>query len=301
MSPPVFQNAQKHLTRYVSMYHMMTKDYRRRAQSPCNRDSPGADDENLEGCFPAPPTSPQIHETPGQEGAGRLFCITGARDCSRSRQFHRHSVLKTYFQKLLEKAIDPHQATHGSMGYDLFTPVDFLIQPNKQKTVFLDLAVTPPEGYYTQLMSKSGLTVLYELEVKAGVIDPDFTGNIGVVLKNNSEQPIKCLVGEQIAQLLFIKVATPVLIQVTSLARTERSEYGFGAHNKGIRKQFQQGLQMLLDTFHDTILLYTQDIHVVNFSDVPRGFVNVIIMYENVEGRSVKLEAVGKIKIMSEL
>ena len=35
---------------------------------------------------------------------------------------------------------------------------------------------------------------------------------------------------------------------------------------------------MLLDTFYDTILLYTQDIHVVNFSDVSRGFVNVIIM-----------------------
>ena len=73
-------------------------------------------------------------------------------------------------------------------------------------------------------MSKSGLTILYELEVKARVIDPDFTGNIGVVLKNNSDQPI--------AQLLFIKVATPPLIQVTSLAKTEQGEYGFGAHTK---------------------------------------------------------------------
>ena len=117
------------------------------------------------------------------------------------------------------------------MGYDLFTPVDLLIQPNKQKTVFLDLAVTPPEGYYAQLMSKSGLIVLYELEMKAGVIDPDFTGNIGVVLKNNSDQPIECLAGKQIAQLLFIKVATPILVQVTSLAKTERGEYGFGAHS----------------------------------------------------------------------
>ena len=116
------------------------------------------------------------------------------------------------------------------MGYDLFTPIDFQIQPKEQKTVFIDLAITPPEGYYTQLMSKSGLTVLYELEVKAGVIDPDFTGNIGVVLKNNSDQLIECVVGEQIAQLLFIKVATPILIQVTSLAKTERGEYGFGAH-----------------------------------------------------------------------
>ena len=65
--------------------------------------------------------------------------------------------------------------------------------------------------------------------------------------------------------------------------------------NRRVRKQFQRGLQMLLDTFHDTLLLYTQDIQVVNFSDVSRGFVNVIIMYKDVEGRSVKLEAVGKI------
>ena len=116
------------------------------------------------------------------------------------------------------------------MGYDLFTPIDFQIPPRDQKTVFIDLAIVPPEGYYAQLMSKSGLTVLYKLEVEAGVIDPDFTGNIGVVLKNNSDQSIEHLAGEQIAQLLFIKIATPTLVQVTSLAKTERGEYGFGAH-----------------------------------------------------------------------
>ena len=148
----------------------------------------------------------------------------------RSRKLHQHSVLETYFQKLSEKAISPHQATPGSVGYDLFTPINFKIQPKEQKTVFIDLAITPPEGYYTQLMSKSGLTVLYELEVKAGVIDPDFTGNIGVVLRNNSDQPIERVAGEQIAQLLFIKVTTPTLIQVTSLAKTQWGRYGFGAH-----------------------------------------------------------------------
>ena len=115
------------------------------------------------------------------------------------------------------------------MEYDLFTPIDFQIPPKEQKNVFIDLAIAPPEGYYAQLMSKSGLTVLYELEVKAGVIDPDFTDNIGVVLKNNSDQPIECIAGEQIAQLLFIKVATPTLMKVTSLAKTEWGKYRFGA------------------------------------------------------------------------
>ena len=208
----------------------MTKDYRGYARSPCSRNPPSTDDKNLEGRLSGPSTGPQIRQTPGQEGTGRLFCITGTRDRFRSRECHRYSGLKATFQKLSEKAISPHQATPGSVGYDFFTPIDFQIQPKEKKTVFIDLAIAPPGGYYTQLMSKSGLTVLYELEVKAGVIDPDFTGNIGVVLKNNSDQPIECLAGEQIVQLLFIKVATPTLVQVTSLAKTERGEYGFGAH-----------------------------------------------------------------------
>ena len=118
------------------------------------------------------------------------------------------------------------------MGYDLFTPIDFLIQPKEQKTVFIDLTIMPSEGYYAQLMSKSGLTVLYKLEVKAGVIDPDFTGNIGLVLKNNSDQPIERVVGEQIAQFLFIKVATPILVQVTSLAKTELISKYVGSSNE---------------------------------------------------------------------
>ena len=38
-----------------------------------------------------------------------------------------------------------------------------------------------------------------------------------------------------------------------------------------------------------------QNIQVVNFSDTNKGFVNIIITYETIEGRSVKLEALGKI------
>ena len=70
------------LTRYVSMYHTTTKDYRGRARSPCSRNTSSTDDKNLEGCFPGPSSSPQICKTPRKEGAGRLFCITGIRDRS---------------------------------------------------------------------------------------------------------------------------------------------------------------------------------------------------------------------------
>ena len=139
-------------------------------------------------------------------------------------------MLETFFQKLTERAIAPHRATPGSVGYDLFMPYNFEIQPQEQKIIFTDLAVSVPKGYYVQLMSKSGLTVSYELEVKAGVIDPNFTGNLGVVLKNNSNKYFKRTALDPIAQLLFIKITTPTLVQVPVLAKTQRGGYGFGAN-----------------------------------------------------------------------
>ena len=80
-------------------------------------------------------------------------------------------------------------------------------------------------------MSKSGLTVLYELEVKAEVIDPDYTGNIGVVLRNNSQSLFERAIGEPIAQLLFVRVVTPNLVQVQNLTPTQRGRDGFGTHS----------------------------------------------------------------------
>ena len=129
------------------------------------------------------------------------------------------------------KAITPRRSTSESVGYDVFTPIGFTLQPQEQKTIFIDLAITPPEGYYAQLMSKSGLAVLYELEVKAGVIDPDYTGNIGVVLKNNSQSLFEWVIGEPITQLLFVKVVTPKFVQVQNLTLTQHGGNGFGDHS----------------------------------------------------------------------
>ena len=66
----------------------MTKDYRGHARSPYSGNPPSADDKNLEGRLSGPSTSPQIRQTPGQEGTGRLYCITGARDPTQSRELH---------------------------------------------------------------------------------------------------------------------------------------------------------------------------------------------------------------------
>ena len=135
------------------------------------------------------------------------------------------------FVKLSINAIAPRRATPGSVGYDLFTPINFILHPKEQSTFFTDIAVQIPDGYYGQIAPKLGLATLHEKDGRAGVIDPDYTGNIGVVLKNDSDHPFERLVGQPIAQLLFIRVATPFLVAVNQLPTTSRGTDGFGAHS----------------------------------------------------------------------
>ena len=77
------------------------------------------------------------------------------------------------------------------MGYDLFTPIDFRIKPKERKVIFLDYVLGIPEGNYGRIASKSSLALDYSINVKAGVVDRGYRGNIGVILKNDSEVPFR--------------------------------------------------------------------------------------------------------------
>ena len=95
------------------------------------------------------------------------------------------------YQPLLDRCIPPKRAMPDSVGYDLFMPIDFRIKPKACKVIFLDYALGIPEGNYRRIVSKSGLALDYGIDVKAGVVDRGYRGNIGVILKNDSEIPIR--------------------------------------------------------------------------------------------------------------
>ena len=78
-----------------------------------------------------------------------------------------------------------------SVGYDLFMPIDFRIKPKAHKVIFLDYALGIPEGDYGKVASKSSLALNYGIDVKAGVVDRGYQGNIGAILKNDSEVPFQ--------------------------------------------------------------------------------------------------------------
>ena len=132
------------------------------------------------------------------------------------------------YQPLSDKYIPPERATPDSVGYDLFMPIDFRIEPKAHKVIFLDYALGRPEGDYGRIASKSSLALDYSIDVKVGVVDRGYQGNIGVILKNDSEVPFRQKRGEPIAQLILEKSDTPPVERVDTLPPTERGNRGFG-------------------------------------------------------------------------
>lgn len=105
-----------------------------------------------------------------------------------------NDTLKVKF--LSVHATMPVRATDGSAGYDLFSAEDTTLQPNTRHAVPLDIMITPPPGTYAQIYSRSGMSLKHQIDVRAGTIDRDYTGNVKVILDNTSEHPYSIKIGD---------------------------------------------------------------------------------------------------------
>ncbi len=87
-------------------------------------------------------------------------------------------------KKLEKTAIIPTR-TLRSAGYDLYSIETSVIPPNGGFRVFrTGISMKVPDGYCGKIFSRSGLSVKYNLEHGAGVIDEDYTGEIMVKVNN---------------------------------------------------------------------------------------------------------------------
>jgi dUTP pyrophosphatase len=138
------------------------------------------------------------------------------------------------YKKLTDKALKPIRATSKSAGLDLRSPRRYFIPPYGTVLVMTDLAMKIPDGYYGRLASRSGLAAEFSLSVGAGVIDSDYTGNIGVLIFNHSGEPYIIRTGDKVAQLICEKICYPVLEETELLNEdaSERKTGGFGSSGR---------------------------------------------------------------------
>ena len=133
------------------------------------------------------------------------------------------------FVKMSSEAVTPTRATEKSVGLDFYSPADYIIPPHSQLSIPTQIKLKIPLGHYGRLASKSGLAILHHLHVGARVIDPDYTGEIKVLLTNTAPRAHSIVRGDSIAQLILEKVSLPILKRVKKLPPTARGEQGCGS------------------------------------------------------------------------
>ncbi len=133
--------------------------------------------------------------------------------------------------KLDESAQLPEYASAGAAGMDVRTPQQISLQPGQRTHIATGLRVSVPDGFELQVRPRSGLALRHGLALvnSPGTIDPDFRGEIGILLINLGSDAVEIAAGERIAQLVLCPVAHCEWQIVDQLEDSERGEGGFGS------------------------------------------------------------------------
>ena len=123
----------------------------------------------------------------------------------------------------------PKRATHGSAGYDLYTPVGFTIQPGESVIIDLKIKLQIPEGYYGKIESRSGFGFRHGLVAFGGIIDSDYRGTIKIKLFLLGQEPLTVDPGARVAQMVLNSHASFSVIPAEALEQTARGQGGFGS------------------------------------------------------------------------
>ena len=132
-------------------------------------------------------------------------------------------------KRLHDTAILPRRASGGAVGYDLYCHEDVRILPGSRALVETGIAVVVPVGTYGRVAPRSGLAVKHGIQVGAGVIDPDYTGEVKVLLFNHGDGVFEAKRGDRVAQLVLERCETPPVKEIGVIEDTERGSGGFGS------------------------------------------------------------------------
>ena len=126
----------------------------------------------------------------------------------------------------------PKYQTVQSAGMDLRANIDapVILKPLDRKLIPTGLHISLPEGYEAQIRPRSGLAIKNGITIinTPGTIDPDYRGDVGVILVNISNEDFVVKPGDRIAQMVINKFEQAKFEVVEELDETERGEGGYG-------------------------------------------------------------------------
>lgn len=127
----------------------------------------------------------------------------------------------------------PQYETAQAAGLDVRANIteSITLGPLERALVPTGLFIELPEGYEMQVRPRSGLAAKHGLSLvnAPGTIDPDYRGEIKVILVNLSNIPYELKPGERVAQLVVSQFTRVEWEPVEELGETERGTGGFGS------------------------------------------------------------------------
>lgn len=126
----------------------------------------------------------------------------------------------------------PSRQTAGAAGYDVASAEpDFTLQPGERRAVATGWVFELPDGIEMQVRPRSGLALTHGITLPnaPGTIDPDYRGELKVILQNGGGDAVLIRRGERIAQLVFARFESPALQEVRAVADSARGAGGFGS------------------------------------------------------------------------
>lgn len=126
----------------------------------------------------------------------------------------------------------PARQTEGSAGYDVASAEpDFVLAAGERRLVATGLAMELPHDVECQVRPRSGLALRHGITLpnSPATIDPDYRGELKVILWNAGQEAVPIPRGTRIAQLVFARFAAPEVVEVEAVGGTSRGTGGFGS------------------------------------------------------------------------
>ncbi len=128
----------------------------------------------------------------------------------------------------------PARSRSGDAGYDLRCLEPFVLRPGERALVSTGLALALPPGVAGLVLPRSGLAHRHGVTCanSPGLVDPNYRGELRVVLVNLGRETYRGHAGDRIAQLLLVPYWAPELRVVDELPESDRGAAGFGSSGR---------------------------------------------------------------------
>lgn len=135
---------------------------------------------------------------------------------------------KIKIKRLSQDAKLPTRGYKTDCGLDIYTIEDKYILPGMGEIIHTGIAGEFEPGFLGLIVDRSSMAKK-GFKVSGGVIDPGYTGELCVVLRNISNIPLYITKGDRIAQLMIMPILVPEVEEVSELSSSDRGTGSFGS------------------------------------------------------------------------